>query len=295
MIFDMSGYDSTLKSLLEFLSLNEEDVENIFNFVYLESTDVEDFLESFEIKDEHLFDKDVELVSLHSTTSIDKCKSIKELGIINLQEAVSEKTPLMNFLSAKEIHINVKEKYILYKGNKIEIFEKTNGFSLTDKEEYRNRVIHKIYGDFHINGFLCHSNVVSYGGYTRDRPEILFDLAQFLSDPTIESDWVKNKDKEHFIIKFKQPLNNYKYWTFEVEYEDNYYGITKDNLDYLPNEVIEVKVKRWLIQKSLYILRYGVYELFSYVHPKVKIEPKDIIEIMSEKEYIDRYKIEGNS
>ncbi|MBC5638695.1 hypothetical protein H8S33_18135 [Ornithinibacillus sp. BX22] len=291
----MSGYDSTLKSLLEFLSFNEEDVENIFDFVYLESTDAEDFLESFEIKDEHLFDKDVELVSLHSTTSIDKCKSIKELGIINLQDAVSRKTPLMNFLSEKEIHINVKEKYILYKGNKIEIFEKTNGFSLTDKEKFRNRVIHKIYGDFQINGFLCHSNVVSYGGYTRDRPEILFDLAQFLSDPTIESDWVKNKDKEHFIIKFKQPLNNYKYWTFEVEYEDNYYGITKDNLNYLPNEVIEVKVKRWLIQKSLYILRYGVYELFSYVHPKVNIEPKDIIEIMSEKEYIDRYKIEGNS
>lgn len=113
-----------------------------------------------------------------------------------------------------------------------------------------------------------------------------------VKDPTIESDWIKHKNKEHFIINFKLPLNYYKYWTFEVEYEDSYYGITKDNLEYLPNEVIEVKVKRWLIQKSLYLLRYGVYALFSYVDPKVKINPKDIMDIMSEHEYLDKYKIE---
>jgi hypothetical protein len=290
----MTNYDSTLKSLLEFLNLNEEDIENILDFVYLESTYVEDFLESFEIEDEHLLEKDVELVSLHSTTSLDNCKAIKGLGIINLQDAVSQETPLKDYLSKKEIHINIKDKYILYKGNQLDISEKTDGFSLTDAEEYRNRIIHKFYGDFQINAFLCHPNVVSYGGYTRDRPEILFDLAQFLKDATIESDWVKDKNKEHYIIKFKQPLHYYKYWTFEVEYVDSYYGITRDNLEYLPNEVIEVKVKRWLIQKSLYILRYGVYELFSYVHPKVKIEPKDIIEIMSEQEYLDKYKIEDD-
>ncbi|MGD6789973.1 hypothetical protein ACQCT3_08795 [Sutcliffiella horikoshii] len=39
-------------------------------------------------------------------------------------------------------------------------------------------------------------------------------------------------------------------------------------------------------------MRYGVYELFSYVHPKVKIEPNQIIETMSEQEYIDKYKVE---
>jgi hypothetical protein len=290
----MTDYDSTLKSLLEFLNLYEKDIENILDFLYLESTDVADFLESFEIEDEHLLEKDVELISLHSTTSLDNCKSIKELGIINLQDAVSQETPLKDYLIKKGIHINIKEKYILYKGNKLDISEKTDGLSLTDDEEYRNRVIHKFYGDFQINAFLCHSNVVSYGGYTRDRPEILFDLAQYLKVATIESDWAKDKNKEHYIIKFKQPLHYYKYWTFEVEYEDSYYGITKDNLEYLPDEVIEVKVKRWLIQKSLYILRYGVYELFSYIHPKVKIEPKDIIDIMSEQEYLDKYKIEDD-
>ncbi|MHC0036900.1 hypothetical protein [Pseudoneobacillus sp. C159] len=294
MIFDMTDYDSTLKSLLELLNLNEEDKENIIDFVYLESTDVEDFLESFEIEDEHLLEKDVELVSLHSTTSFDNCKSITELGIINLQDAVSHETPLKDYLSKKEIQINIKDKYILYKGNKLDISEKTHGFSLTDAEEYLNRIIHKFYGDFQINAFLCHTNVVSYGGYTRDRPEILLDLAQFLKDATIESDWVKDKNKEHYIIKFMQPLHYYKYWTFEVEYEDSYYGITKDNRDYLPNDVIEVKVKRWLIQKCLNILRYGVYELFSYVHPKVKIEPKDILEIMLEQEYLNKYKIEDD-
>lgn len=66
----MNDYDSTLKSLLEFLNLREEDIENILDFVYLESTDVEDFLESFEIEDNHLLEKDIELVSLHSTRPV---------------------------------------------------------------------------------------------------------------------------------------------------------------------------------------------------------------------------------
>ena len=287
----MTDYDSTLKSLLELLNLS---TKHTLDVIYFESEDVEDFLEAFEIKDDHLLEKDVELVSLHSTTSLDNGKSIKEIGLINLQDAVSQDTPLKNYLSKKEIYINIKDKYILYKENKIDISERTEGYSLSNAEEYRNRIIHKFYRDFQINGFLSHSNVVSYEGYTRERPEILFDLANFLKDDTIASDWVKDDNKQHYIIKFKQPLNYYKYWTYEVEYED-FYGIRKHELDYLSFEEIEVKVKRWLIQQSLYILRYGVNELFSYVRPELKIEPKDIIEIMSEQEYLDRYNIEHDN
>ncbi|MFF8489194.1 hypothetical protein ACF045_11860, partial [Kocuria rhizophila] len=60
-----------------------------------------------------------------------------------------------------------------------------------------------------------------------------------------------------------------------------------------PKKEIEVRVKKWVIQKAIYILRYGVYELYSYVHPKVKIETKDIMEIMTELEYITKYNIKS--
>lgn len=43
LIFDLTNYDSALKSQLEFLNLNEEDIEIGLDFVYIESTDVEDF------------------------------------------------------------------------------------------------------------------------------------------------------------------------------------------------------------------------------------------------------------
>ncbi|MGG3662953.1 hypothetical protein [Bacillus gobiensis] len=290
MIFDMTDYNSNLKSLIEFLDLNEE---KISDFV-LKNTDVIEFLEAFNIKNEKLLEKDIELVSLHSTTSIDNCQSIKEKGIINLQDAVSQETPLKVYLENKDIQINIDNKYILFKSNKLDISKKTESFYLRDKDEFKNRVIQKFYDDFQINGFLSHENVLTYGGYTRNRPEILFDLARFLKDEKIELDWVKDKNNKHHIIKFKQPLNYYRYFTFEAEYEDSDYGITKDNLEYLPNEVIEAKVKKWVIQKSIYILRYGIYELYSYVHPQVKIEPKDIIEIMTEQEYLDMYKINSD-
>ncbi|QSB09305.1 hypothetical protein [Lysinibacillus fusiformis] len=286
MIFDMTDYNSNIKSLVDFLDLTEEEISD---FV-LESTDVIEFLEAFNIEDEKLLEKDIDLVSLHSTASIDNCKSIKEKGIINLQDAVSQKNPIGDYLKNKDIQINIDEKYILFKGNKLDISKETKGFCLEDEDEYRNRVIHKFYGDFQINGFLSHRNVLTYGGNTRKRPEILFDLARFLKDEKIELDWVKDKNNKHYIIKFKQPLNYYIYFTFEADW-DSEYGITKDNLEYLPNEIIEAKVKKWVIQKSLNIVKDGVYELYSYVNPKVKIEPKDIMEIITEQEYISRYKI----
>ncbi|WP_342530815.1 hypothetical protein AB9L15_00765 [Lysinibacillus fusiformis] len=290
MIFDMTDYNSNIKSLAEFLDLTEEEISNFVS----ESTDVMDFLEAFDIKDEKLLEKDIELVSLHSTASIDNCKSIKENGIINLQNAVTQKTPLNDYLTNKNIQINIDEKYILFNGEKLDISNVTPGYCLEYEEECRNTVIHKFYGDFQINGFLSHRNVLTYGGNTRKRPEILFNLAEFLKDRKIESDWVKDENNQHHIIKFKQPLNYYIYYTFEAEYDDSDYGITKGNLEYLQKEIIEAKVKKWVIQKSLNIVREGVDELFSYVNPKVKIEPKDIIEIMTEQEYIDKYKIMSN-
>lgn len=286
----MTDYNSNIKSLAEFLDLTEEEIQE---FV-LESTDVIDFLEAFNIEDEKLLEKDIELVSFHSTTSIDNCQSIKEKGIINLQDAVSQETPLKAYLKSKDVQISIDEKYILFKGNKLDIGKKSEGYYLSDEDEYKNRIIRKFYDDFQVNGFLCHENVLTYGGYTKDRPEILSDLANFLKDEKIELDWVKDKNKKHHIIKFKQPLNCYTWFTFEVEYEDNDYGITKDNLEYLPSKVIEEKVKKWVIQKSLYILKDGIYELYSYVHPESRIAPKDIIETMTEQEYLAKYKINSD-
>jgi len=290
LIFDMTDYSSNTKSLVEFLDLTEEEISD---FVF-ESTDVIDFLETFNIDDKKLLEKEIELASLHSTTSIDNCQSIKEKGIINLQDAVSQDTPLKAYLVNKDIHINLDEKYILFKGNKFDISKETDDFYLSDEDENKNSVIRKLYNDFQVNGFLCHENILTYGGYTRDRPEILLDLARFLNDERIELDWAKDKNKEHYIIKFKQPLHYYRYFTFEAEYEDSDYGITKDNLDYLPKDEIEIKVKKWVIQNSIYILRNGINEIFSYVHPKVKIEPKDIMEIMTEQVYLTKYIINSN-
>ncbi|MEW2080116.1 hypothetical protein AB0941_42765, partial [Streptomyces sp. NPDC013433] len=76
----MTDYNSTKKSLVELLELEED---KIFDFI-LEDTNVVSFLDTFNIKDEKLLDKYVELVSLHSTTCIDNCQSIEELGLINL-------------------------------------------------------------------------------------------------------------------------------------------------------------------------------------------------------------------
>ncbi|MCM3389991.1 hypothetical protein LG296_20785 (plasmid) [Ureibacillus chungkukjangi] len=289
MIFDMTDYKNTIKSLAEFLDLMEDEISDFV--LNNKDADVMDFLKAFSIEDDKLLEKNIELVSLHSTSSIDDCKSLKEKGLINLQEAVLQETPLKAYLEKKCIQINLEEKYILFKGKKFDISEKIKGYSLSDEEDHKNTVIHKFYGDFQVNGFLYHENVVTYGGNTRDRPEILLDLARFLNDRTIEDDWTNHKNKQHYILKFKQPLNFYTWFTFPGDYEDSDYGVTEDNLEYLDSEVIEAKVKKWVINRSMDVIRGNAYEAFSYVHPDWKIEPKDILEFMKEDEYLTKYKI----
>jgi len=286
MIYDMTDYNYNLKSISEFLDLKEEE---ILNFV-TDSTDVMEFLETFKIEDEKLLEKNIELISLHSVNSIDSCQCIKTNGLFNLQQAVTFNTPLKSYLQSKEIEINIEEKYLIYKGKKFDLSEKVEGFCLEDEDENKNFVIHKFYEDYQINAFLSNPDVTDYDGRTRERPEILKNLAEYLNDTSIQEDWINAG--QHYIIKFKQPLENYRYWTFIAHYNDDDYGITRDNLNVLTKEQIEVKVKKWIIQQSITIISEGIdAELYSYLCPNIKIEPKDIVEIMTESQYKSHYKI----
>lgn len=293
MIYDITSFDSTKKSLAELLDLAEWKIEE---FVFLESTNLLEFLGKFDITDKKLLEKDIELVSIHNTTTNDECLSLKEKGIINLQAAVIEDTPLKRYLSKKDVHIDVKNKFILYKGKKYDISEKNvprGSYFLSAKETYKNDVIRKFYEDFQINGFLCHENILTYGGYTRYRPEILLDLGHYLQDSSIETDWVNDKSNKSYVVKYKQPLHNYKYFTFPADNVDADFGLTIDMFDILSKDEINVMAIKWLINKSLTNIRYDVSESASYVNPELKIDPEDILDIMTEQEYLDIYQIKN--
>lgn len=82
MIYDITSFNSTKKSLADLLNLEEWRIEE---FIFLESTDLIELLEEFDITDEKILEKEIELVSIRNTTTNDGCLSLKEKGIINLQ------------------------------------------------------------------------------------------------------------------------------------------------------------------------------------------------------------------
>lgn len=291
MIYDITSYNSTKKSLADLLNLEERKIEE---FILLKSTNLIEFLEAFDITDEKLLEKEIELVSIHNTTTNDECLSLKEKGIINLQAAVIENTPLKRYLSKKDIHINLKDKFILYKGNKFDISEKNvpkRFYFLSEEETYKNDVIRKFFDDFQVNGFLCHENILTYGGYTRYRPEILLDLGHYLQDSSIETDWVNDKDNKSYVIRYKQPLHYYRYFTFPADYVNADYGLTIDMFDILTKDEIKVMAIKWLINKSISNIRHDAFDSASYVNSKLKVEPGDVLDIMTEQEYLDKYEI----
>jgi hypothetical protein len=42
------------------------------------------------------------------------------------------------------------------------------------------------------------------------------------------------------------------------------------------------------------VIRGNAYEVFSYVHPEVKVKPNDVMEFMTEEEYLAKFKIDSD-
>ena len=61
---------------------------------------------------------------------------------------------------------------------------------LTGNEEVLDRIAHRVFYDYCVNGFLVNDNVFNYGTRIQERPEFLMSLSDLLPDAQkIEQYW----------------------------------------------------------------------------------------------------------
>lgn len=238
--FDNSSSEEIMYELFE------EDAIHIIN--YLNQNDGE-FYSDFEdnIYLDKLSKKKVYIKATHVTTSAEKCSDIKKYGLLNLQQAVTEKCELSSFLKSNGIIINVRDKKVLVNDHVIDLSPENN----IHEQEW---IYHKLYRDYFINGFINGEDILNYS-VLRCYPEFIDKL-----DDRIKIDLGEELDLKGLWKRRANPYLVEFYFPIEQLNCEIYVGFKKYTPELTVNE-LALKRMRWLIKLLFSSFGYGERKL----------------------------------
>lgn len=161
------------------------------------------------------------------------------------------------------------------KGNSYDIdYEKyRNHHFLTGLDEKLDRVAHRVYYDFCVNGFMANDNVYNYGTNIHERPEFLMTLGEvFPQAQKVESFW-RSKAKS-YRVDFFATVDQVHRFNFELdEYRDPPY----EDWDELDDEM---KLKKWMLSHVIDRAHDDLGMTTLYIKDDVTIPANQIISVI---------------
>ncbi|MCP7049974.1 hypothetical protein JKS91_14680, partial [Listeria monocytogenes] len=179
MLFDLSTNDKAKETLATFLRLDLEKLETLLE----EYSDDEptECIKNYIPKDAQAIAERSTIKFFHITTTIDGFASVKENGLLGLEELLSTNSSFTNFLKKNNIDYNENKQTLLIEEKEIDI-----------NQEDWNNVKQRITFDFNINGFYFIDDSNKNYSSVNKRPEFFFDLDTVLNGKYNLSDkWEK--------------------------------------------------------------------------------------------------------
>ncbi|MEK5038027.1 hypothetical protein [Sporosarcina sp. FSL K6-3457] len=271
-IFDITSYGGAIQFITDF---SDVDKKSIMGFIDANPTDcdVHHFMDTFNVEIDKLDVSNIEAIILHVTSNDDNCAAIKKYGLLNLQQALTVETPLRRYLIEFGIEFDISTKVMWCQGHRFDITYEVNSISNEKDQELLKDIARKIYFDPQIDGFFSVNDYSEYGGAVHERPELLFNLKEFFKAETLENTWKNNKEKKHFVVKYKALLSQIAWYSF---YENE----TQYQADWVSKEYLKLD----LIKKALYVV-WNVHhykqlpEIYTYMRTETIIPYSDILEI----------------
>lgn len=216
-IFDITNKENSLNFLSEFTSIQREDILSFVKGNIIQTdicTDArnvtsDNFCNTFNINIENLDVNDVMLSAIHYTTNNDENQSIKEFGLRDLQFALSNDTPLNNFLNKYGISFDIEKKTMLANGNEYNI-EYVNYCA----DNPVTHIARKVYYDNQVSCFFNIKDISDYLGYVHLRPEILFNIDELLKT-NLSQKWCELC--KGYEIKFYGKVSDFTEYSFPNE------------------------------------------------------------------------------
>ena len=193
---------------------------------------------------------DFYFVLMHITTSANGCTEIKDKGIYDLEWVLKHDTELSRFLADNHISFDIQNKkmYVYNIAFDISNDSKNVGF--------------KIFKDKDICGCFQINKDIPYGGYVHLRPEILFNIDNYIPQKNLCQKWCETHIP--YIIKFRVPYSNMDIALMMSVKNDS----EKEILNKLLGWAIDVFFYRDFHSDNIGILKRGVF-----------VPPSDIISI----------------
>ncbi|WP_205087639.1 hypothetical protein [Veillonella magna] len=148
-----------------------------------------------------------------------------------------------------------------------------NHHFLTGLDEKLDRVAHRVYYDFCVNGFMANDNVYNYGTNIHERPEFLMTLGEvFPQAQKVENFW-RSKAKS-YRVDFFVTVDQVHRFNFELdEYRDPPY----EDWDELDDEM---KLKKWMLSHVIDRAHDDLGMTTLYIKDDVTIPANQIISVI---------------
>ncbi|HIS27608.1 MAG TPA: hypothetical protein IAA57_12120 [Candidatus Pullilachnospira intestinigallinarum] len=270
MFFDLRTCDSAYRFILDCLNMMPD--EFITEFAIESESNFEFFWERNIQRIQTIDISQLRILAFHVLGSLDCCEEIKKNGLWNLQMVLSGDTILSRILKEHGIRFDITNK-LLYAGSKkydIDYEHYRGKHFLTGADKVLDRIAHRVFYDYCVNGFLVNDDVFNYGTRIHERPEFLMALSDLLPDAKkIEQCWETHA--ESYRVDFFVNKEQVHRFNFELdEHRDPPYEGWYDLDD-------DMKTKKWMLSHAIDRANDNITELFLYIKDELIVPPDQII------------------
>lgn len=269
MNYDLRTCDSAYYFLLNFMDMTPD--EYITELVIECENNFERFWERNIDRISSIDISDLRIMAFHVVGALDKCKEIRENGLMNLQEVLKRDTVISRALDHYGIFFDIENRILHYNDEKYDIdYEKyRNRHFLSGLDEKLNRIAHRVYYDYCVNGFLLNDDVLNYGTSIHERPEFFMTLVELSSEAEKLDEYWRNHSKS-FVVNFYATIEQVHRFNFELdEWKDPPY----EDWNKLDDEM---KLKKWMLSHAIDRANNCLGMQFLYIRDDVIIPPIQI-------------------
>lgn len=270
MIFDLRTCDSAYDFVLEFMGMSSS--EFFHDYIKDCEKDFEVFWEKNNQRIKQVNIINLRIIAFHVLGSLDNCEEIKANGLWSLQKVLSNNTMLSRMLKAEGIVFNISDRLLYCYGTAYDIdydHYKDKDY-LTETEEILDRISHRVFYDYCINGFLVCDNVFDYGTHIHERPEFLMSLSKLLPCAhKIEEYWKANSIS--YKVNFYVTIDQVQRFNFELDEQND---PPFNGWFYLDEDM---KIKKWLLSHAIDRAYNNLGQKFLYIKDNLIVPSEQII------------------
>jgi hypothetical protein len=214
---------------------------------------------------------DLRIIAFHVVGALDECKEIRENGLMNLQEVLKRDTVISRTLGHYGIFFDIENRILHCNGEKYDIdYEKYRSrHFLSGLDEKLDRIAHRVYYDYCVNGFLLNDDVLDYGTSIHERPEFFMTLVELSPEAERLDEYWRNHSKS-FVVNFYATVEQIHRFNFELdEWRDPPYEDWNELDD-------EMKLKKWMLSHAIDRANNDLGMQFLYIRDDVIIPPTQI-------------------